>query len=39
MGEIYINMLVFTHSEVGNGQKVIKLKPKIGTSYTTGVNS
>jgi hypothetical protein len=25
-GEIYISMLVLTHSEVGTGQKVIKLK-------------
>jgi len=25
-GEISISMLVFTHSEVGTGQKVIKLK-------------
>jgi hypothetical protein len=27
---IYISMLVCSHSEVGNGQKVIKLKLKIG---------
>jgi len=32
-------MLVFTHSEVGTGQQVIKLKLKIGTGFMTGVRS
>ena len=32
-------MLVSTYSEVGTGQKVIKLKPKIGTGSMTGVRS
>jgi len=32
-------MLAFTHSEVGTGQKVIKLKLKIGTGSITGVRS
>jgi len=38
-GEIYVCMLVFTHSAVGTGQKVIKLKVKIGTRSTKGVRS
>jgi len=36
-GEMSISMLVFTHSEVGIEQKVIKLKLKIGTGSITGV--
>src|SRR5215510_7403639 len=30
---MYISVLVFTHSEVGNWHKIIKLKVKIGTGY------
>jgi hypothetical protein len=37
MGEISIRILVFTHSEVGTGQKVIKLKLRMGTGSITGV--
>lgn len=35
MGEISISMLVFTRSEVGTGQKVIKLKLKIDRGSIT----
>jgi len=36
-GEMSTGMSVFTHSEVGTEQKVIKLKLKIGTDSITGV--
>jgi len=39
MDEIAISMLMLTHSEVGTGKNVIKLKLKIGTSSITEVRT